>query len=256
MGGSHAIISRRCPHSNRPITAHHSHPPWSILRLYIRRANCRNRLSHRLLQESSHGLSPVLWDFLSPNHCQRSNIPIPNSSHPDCPSSHSPFPLRLSSRRHPRKLIMSAAFAISPQAATLPSTRPRGATAICQAVRVPRVARRGAHSVRASSSTPPPEMPEAARAAKARGDKVEYWQGEWICVDCGFIYKPARKVKFEDLPGSWKCPQCNAPKRRFAKKAGDMIAETSGTSNLPIIIFSIVGLLGTVAFGIWASTQL
>lgn len=99
-------------------------------------------------------------------------------------------------------------------------------------------------------------MPESAKKAVATGESVGYWQGEWICVDCGFVYKPNRRVKFEDLPSSWKCPQCNAPKRRFAKKAGDFIKETSGTSNLPIIIFSAVGLIATVAFGIWASTNL
>lgn len=102
----------------------------------------------------------------------------------------------------------------------------------------------------------PGEMPDSAKRAVASGEKVTYWQGEWICVDCGYVYKPTRRVKFEDLPGSWKCPQCNAPKRRFAKKAGDYIAETASTSNLPIIIFSIGGLIATVAFGIWASQNL
>ncbi len=83
-----------------------------------------------------------------------------------------------------------------------------------------------------------------------------YWRGEWLCVDCGYIYKPGRKVKFEDLPSTWKCPQCNAPKRRFAKKAGDYVQETAGTSNTPIIVFSILGLLGVVLFGIWAGANL
>lgn len=93
-------------------------------------------------------------------------------------------------------------------------------------------------------------------ASSSKGKASKYWANEWVCVDCGYIYRPGRKIKFEDLPSSWKCPQCQAPKRRFAKKAGDYIAETAGTSNLPIIIFSIVGLLLTVVFGIWASTQL
>lgn len=83
-----------------------------------------------------------------------------------------------------------------------------------------------------------------------------YWRGEWVCVDCGFIYKPGRKVKFEDLSGDWKCPQCNAPKRRFAKKAGDYVQETASTSNTPIIAFSILGLIGVILFGFWASSNL
>lgn len=102
----------------------------------------------------------------------------------------------------------------------------------------------------------PPEMPEEAKAAVKGGEDVAYWRGEWICVDCGYVYKPGRRIKFEDLPSSWKCPQCNAPKRRFAKKAGEVIAETAGTSNVPIIIFSVVGVLATVLFGIWASANL
>lgn len=114
------------------------------------------------------------------------------------------------------------------------------------------------------------QKPETSKESKAKekgsnmdndegqdvGEGPGYWRGEWVCVDCGYIYKPGRKIKFEDLPGSWKCPQCQAPKRRFAKKAGDYIAETAGTSNLPIIIFSVVGLVVTVLFGIWATTQL
>ncbi len=93
--------------------------------------------------------------------------------------------------------------------------------------------------------------------ARSRGI-IMRWDGVRVgeIVDCGFVYKPGRKVKFEDLPASWKCPQCNAPKRRFAKKAGDVIQETAGTSNTPIIIFSLVGLVATVLFGVWASTQL
>lgn len=100
------------------------------------------------------------------------------------------------------------------------------------------------------------EMPKEAKAAKERGENVQYWKGEWICVDCGYIYKPNRKITFEDLPSTWKCPQCNAPKRRFAKKAGDFIAESAGTSNIPIIVFSVIGVVATIAFGIWANSQL
>jgi len=83
-----------------------------------------------------------------------------------------------------------------------------------------------------------------------------YWRGEWLCVDCGYSYKPGRRTKFEDLPSTWKCPQCNAPKRRFAKKAGDFVQETAGTSNAPIVAFSVLGLVAMIAFGIWAGANL
>jgi len=35
-----------------------------------------------------------------------------------------------------------------------------------------------------------------------------------ICLDCGYIYCDA--TPFEELPSSWNCPQCKAPKKRFA----------------------------------------
>lgn len=34
-----------------------------------------------------------------------------------------------------------------------------------------------------------------------------------ICVDCGWIY--CEQTPFEDMPQDYRCPQCNAPKRRF-----------------------------------------
>lgn len=88
------------------------------------------------------------------------------------------------------------------------------------------------------------------------GSSGGYWRGEWLCVDCGYSYKPGRRTKFEDLPSTWKCPQCNAPKRRFAKKAGDFVQETAGTSNAPIIVFSVLGLVATIVFGFWAGANL
>ena len=50
---------------------------------------------------------------------------------------------------------------------------------------------------------------------------------KWLCVPCGYIYDPeigdqdqdiAPGVKFEDLPDSWVCPLCGAPKEDFEKQ--------------------------------------
>jgi rubredoxin len=35
-----------------------------------------------------------------------------------------------------------------------------------------------------------------------------------ICLDCGYIYSD--ETPFDAMPASYVCPQCNAPKRRFA----------------------------------------
>ena len=40
-----------------------------------------------------------------------------------------------------------------------------------------------------------------------------------ICIDCGYIY--AGKQPFEQLGNQYVCPQCNAPKKRFAKYDAD-----------------------------------
>ena len=47
---------------------------------------------------------------------------------------------------------------------------------------------------------------------------------KYECAVCGYIYDPekgdpdngiAAGVKFEDLPDSWVCPVCGAPKDQF-----------------------------------------
>lgn len=63
----------------------------------------------------------------------------------------------------------------------------------------------------------PPKSLSAKRAAEAEiGRKLSAKQMELathICVDCGFIY--AQATPFESLP-QYICPQCQAPKKRFA----------------------------------------
>jgi rubredoxin len=50
---------------------------------------------------------------------------------------------------------------------------------------------------------------------------------KWECKVCGYIYDPEKGdpesnipagTPFEQLPESWTCPVCGAPKSQFAKK--------------------------------------
>merc|ERR1740138_1019444 len=66
---------------------------------------------------------------------------------------------------------------------------------------------------------------EVPKSVEDQLEEKGYWPAQWICGDCGFIYEPSAVNPFEELPKGWKCPQCAGPRRRFAKKAGNMIAK-------------------------------
>lgn len=98
------------------------------------------------------------------------------------------------------------------------------------------------------------EAQKAAEAEKA----AQYWSGEWVCKDCGYIYDRGEcaGMYFEEQGAGFRCPQCSGPRRRYAKKVGDRVGTTLDGGDAPILIFSIGGMLATVAFGIWAVDNL
>lgn len=61
---------------------------------------------------------------------------------------------------------------------------------------------------------------------------------------------------FEEQGPGFRCPQCSGPRRRYAKKVGDRVGTTLDGGDAPILIFSFVGVVGTIAFGIWAVENL
>ncbi|KAL7460054.1 hypothetical protein ACHAXS_000522 [Conticribra weissflogii] len=98
------------------------------------------------------------------------------------------------------------------------------------------------------------EAQKAEEAEKA----AKYWQGEWVCKDCGYIYNRAEcaGMYFEEQGPGFRCPQCSGPRRRYAKKVGDRVGTTLDGGDAPILLFSFGGLIATVAFGIWAVQNL
>ena len=86
----------------------------------------------------------------------------------------------------------------------------------------------------------------------------KYWQGEWVCKDCGYIYNRAEcaGLYFEEQGPGFRCPQCSGPRRRYAKKVGDVVGTTLDGGDAPILLFSFGGVIATIAFGIWAVNNL
>lgn len=49
----------------------------------------------------------------------------------------------------------------------------------------------------------------------------------YICSVCGYVYDEAKEKKvFSELPESWTCPLCGAPKALFAPEKGEKIPES------------------------------
>ena len=64
-----------------------------------------------------------------------------------------------------------------------------------------------------------------------------------ICIDCGYIYRG----DFDTLPRDYKCPQCNAPRSRFANYDPETGKASGGAaSNAPLITTAatVLGLAG------------
>lgn len=98
----------------------------------------------------------------------------------------------------------------------------------------------------------------AAQKAEEEAKAAKYWQGEWVCKDCGYIYNRSEVagLYFEEQGPGFRCPQCSGPRRRYAKKVGDVVGTTLDGGDAPILIFSFGGVIATILFGIWAVENL
>eukprot|EP00590_Aulacoseira_subarctica_P011703 CAMPEP_0172423784 /NCGR_PEP_ID=MMETSP1064-20121228/17738_1 /TAXON_ID=202472 /ORGANISM="Aulacoseira subarctica , Strain CCAP 1002/5" /LENGTH=118 /DNA_ID=CAMNT_0013165321 /DNA_START=189 /DNA_END=545 /DNA_ORIENTATION=+ len=105
------------------------------------------------------------------------------------------------------------------------------------------------------------EMVFGNKKTKTQKDVEEvskYWQGDWVCKDCGYIYNRAEcaGMYFEEQGAGFRCPQCSGPRRRYAKKVGDVVGTTLDGGDAPILLFSFGGVIATIIFGIWATQNL
>ncbi len=58
---------------------------------------------------------------------------------------------------------------------------------------------------------------------------------KWICGICGYIYDEAKAdIPFADLPDSWVCPLCRAPKSAFSPEKAPAPARAPQTPPAPI----------------------
>lgn len=68
-----------------------------------------------------------------------------------------------------------------------------------------------------------------------------------LCIDCGYIY--CDETPFEQLPGDYRCPQCNAPKRRFSRFDANTGKTEGGNIDLGTLATVVGGLLGIGILG-------
>lgn len=66
-----------------------------------------------------------------------------------------------------------------------------------------------------------------------------------VCVDCGWVY--AEVEPFEDTPQAWRCPQCNAPKRRMVTYDADKGKGTGVAEGTLGTVATVVGGIAGIA---------
>ena len=69
-----------------------------------------------------------------------------------------------------------------------------------------------------------------------------------ICVDCGYIYSD--KTPFGEVAADYRCPQCAAPKKRFARYDAETGKVKGGNPEaLATNLTVVLGLLGVAVLG-------
>lgn len=77
------------------------------------------------------------------------------------------------------------------------------------------------------------------------------------CTVCSFIYDEENEgVPFADLPESWTCPQCGAPKSAFVREGGDDVPGDVVTTVADKIVDQLVVLGVRYAYGIPGDSNL
>ena len=86
--------------------------------------------------------------------------------------------------------------------------------------------------------------------------KSEYWEGDWVCADCGYIYDAyiddhtGQGRPFEEMEKGFVCPQCSAPRKRYAKAVNGKWGVTNDGGDFPIYAMTFAGLVMTIWFSL------
>ncbi|XP_024386075.1 uncharacterized protein [Physcomitrium patens] len=70
-----------------------------------------------------------------------------------------------------------------------------------------------------------------------------------VCLDCGYIYTLSKS--FDDQPEDWQCPQCQAPKKRFAGYDPETGRTIGGQATpIPVLLGVVFGAaaIGAILF--------
>ncbi|XP_044442941.1 uncharacterized protein [Triticum aestivum] len=87
-----------------------------------------------------------------------------------------------------------------------------------------------------------PKRPAPPRFGRKLSDSQKA-RATHICLDCGYIYFLPKA--FEEQPDEYGCPQCNAPKKRFARYDVESGKPIGGAlPPLTVIVSLVIGIAG------------
>ena len=95
-----------------------------------------------------------------------------------------------------------------------------------------------------------------ATKQKAAVEEKTYWEGDWVCADCGYIYDAdiddpqGLGRPFEEMKRGFICPQCSAPRKRYAKAVNGVWGVTNDGGDFPMYALTFAGLAVTTWFSL------
>lgn len=124
---------------------------------------------------------------------------------------------------------------------------------LCASAFVPRMSSKRSMVTRSVDRSSALKMSTKEKVAAAES---KYWEGDWVCADCGYIYDAdiddpkGQGRPFEEMVKGFICPQCSAPRKRYAKAVNGQWGVTNDGGDFPMYAMTFAGLAVTTWFSL------
>lgn len=99
-----------------------------------------------------------------------------------------------------------------------------------------------------------PKRPSPPRFGGRKLSAAQKERATHVCVDCGYVY--TLPTPFGEQGKDYKCPQCNAPRSRFANYDPETGKASGGAASNAPLITTAATVIGVVGIGYYLAQLL